>query len=612
MTAWVSNSNQHPAPFMAASKHPFPVDSVSQLAALTPASGVMIETTGYSSKGDGGHGVYLAMTAAEYGITPDEQGAAFTAANGNVWVLQPYNGQYRGEQFGCDGVTDDAAAISAAISRVNALGGGEIVVSKLALNSQITILNKVTLNLLNGIIKPLSDVDLVAVRPGGKLKNFYFDNRVATTGVAYTKDVAKLVPTSNTQGRMYQEWLQNGVILLDAGAGNGAGVAIDASTYYVMEMRASNVVVWRGQEGVKLIAGTTGQWITHCTFANFHLTDNVYHVYTEEDVSGNVWVGGATEKNTYGSFHISGGGNQFLMTIQDGPAVTIARDANDGCDANYFNHVSGTDMPQLSDGGHNTRIVGRGFEYFDGLMIRGYRNDARANIQSGGRQEFIDMMLCGPDPRWTQSTTGTGTIVAGSGQFGIAAGFEQNLAYTQLTLAADNDTAKLDFNGVKPWATGRNPTLHLTVGEASVNALVEAGFYGDANNYVLIKFDGTGTAAGTGSGKWAVETCVGGVKTTQVIAASAGTNRINLFTLKVTDTSVKIWYGEWNIANGGSSGQLSKWAQAIESTDPEYEITTNIPAQVAMEQRIYAEADGGSASCKVFDVQYKGSRKEYR
>ena len=531
-------------------------------------------------------------------------------AGGNYWYIK-VDGTNTVYQWGATGSGDDYDEITAALTFMSS-NTGVLYGDTHTVNTTIVIPGNVTLDLRNGSFIPGSDIDVVQIRQGAQLRNVKADMRSATTGFAYTSQYITFSPTNNVQGRLYLEWLNNIDVLLDIGAGNGDGITIDASTYYVMELRATNVAVWRGNSGVNLIAGTTGQWITHCSFVNFHLTDNFYHVYTEEDVSGNIFVGGATEKNTYGSFHISGGGNKFLMTIQDGPNITIARDANDGCDANYFHQVSGVDLPTITDEGHNTRIIGRGYEYFDGAMITGYRNDWRGNIRSGGRQEFVDMMLAGPDPLWTQSTTGTGSIVAASGQFGIASGFEQNIAYTQMTLAADNDTATLDLNGVKPWATGRRPTIHATVGEASTNTLAEIGLYNDANNYILIKFDGTGTGGATGSGNWHVETCSSGTATTQTMTGSAGTNRVTLFTLKITDTSIKIWYGEWNISNGGSSGQLSKWAQIIESTDPDYEITTNIPSQVAMEQRIYAEADGGSASYKVFDIQYRGNRKEFR
>lgn len=544
-------------------------------------------------------------------ILSDLQSGYFVNASGIRYSFEPHQ-RLTFFAFGAhdDESTDDYAVITAALAYMSLIGGGTIHGFKHVVSATVVIPNLVTVDLHGGSLIPSSDINVLSIRPGGLFTNSSYDYRAATLGFSFTSQAITLSPTTNTQGRLYQKWLENIVGIHDVGA-YGEGVTIDASTYYVMEMRAANVAIWRGNKAVNLIAGL-GVWITHCTFANFNLTDNIYHVYTEEDVSGNTFVGGATEKNTYGQFHISGGGNKFLMTIQDGPDITIARDSNDGCDSNYFCQVSGVDLITLMDGGSNTRIIGRGYEYFDGRVITGYRSDKRANVRSGGEDEFIDMMMFAPDPRWTQAVTGTGAITSGSAEFGIASGFEQNATYTQLTLAADNDTAKLDSNGIKPWATGKRPTLHVTTGEASTYALVEIGFYADANNYILIKFDGTGTGGATGSGNWSVETCVGGTSTSQVMTGSAGANRINLFTLRITDTSIKIWYGEWNINNSGSSGQLSKWAQIIESVDPDYEITTNIPEEVAMEQRIYAEADGGAASVKIFDIQYLGTYKEFR
>lgn len=98
-TAWISEGQLLSTSFSATA---FPV-------------GTVLTTGGYHSVGDGGHGKYHVVAAADYVGTPDEQGAAFTDAAGNIVVLMiSYKPTLR--QFGAvgDGVTDDSAAVQAA------------------------------------------------------------------------------------------------------------------------------------------------------------------------------------------------------------------------------------------------------------------------------------------------------------------------------------------------------------------------------------------------------------------------------------------------------------------------------------------------------------------
>ena len=67
---------------------PISVVDIDELKLLSSASGDVIDTEGYSSSNDGGGHRYLVLTAAEYGLTPDEEAVAFTIANGNIAVAQ--------------------------------------------------------------------------------------------------------------------------------------------------------------------------------------------------------------------------------------------------------------------------------------------------------------------------------------------------------------------------------------------------------------------------------------------------------------------------------------------------------------------------------------------
>lgn len=91
-------------------------DTVADLVASSPSAGVLVETKGYTTAGDGGGATYLSVTSGAFGGTPDEQGD-HTVANGNVAVIQ-VGDSINIEQYGAvgDGAADDFNALSKAIA----------------------------------------------------------------------------------------------------------------------------------------------------------------------------------------------------------------------------------------------------------------------------------------------------------------------------------------------------------------------------------------------------------------------------------------------------------------------------------------------------------------
>lgn len=80
--------------------------------AITDPQALHIKTAGYNDTGDGGGGLYKRVAS-----EPAHEGKV-QSADGTWWELVPQNGGFLAEQFGAlnDGVTDDYAAISAAIA----------------------------------------------------------------------------------------------------------------------------------------------------------------------------------------------------------------------------------------------------------------------------------------------------------------------------------------------------------------------------------------------------------------------------------------------------------------------------------------------------------------
>lgn len=106
-----------------------PVDGVTYV----PDSGQSVYLTSYytsipfaSPQGGGGH--FRVMTLAEYALTPDEQGAAFTI--GGFAFVRDISGGASVKDFGAtgDGVTDDTASVQAAIDAVRDVRGGIVFV----------------------------------------------------------------------------------------------------------------------------------------------------------------------------------------------------------------------------------------------------------------------------------------------------------------------------------------------------------------------------------------------------------------------------------------------------------------------------------------------------
>jgi len=109
------------------------------LVAASLTAGQLTSTKGYYAAGDQGGATYLIKTAVDYAGTPDGYGD-HTLAGGTIAVLQT-EGSVNARQFGAvgDGVTDDTAAIQAAIDAAASSGSSVILPSGTYSISYVTL-----------------------------------------------------------------------------------------------------------------------------------------------------------------------------------------------------------------------------------------------------------------------------------------------------------------------------------------------------------------------------------------------------------------------------------------------------------------------------------------
>jgi hypothetical protein len=484
-----------------------------------------------------------------------------------------------------DGVVDDSAAFIAAILAVQTAGGGTVKIPNRGpykINSQITIPNGVVLDGNYSQIRCSNNIDLIVINAGGSLRNadIYLVSQPSYSSVAIT-----LLPTGNTQGDRFVHWAENVIVQFAAnGVGTGTGFKLDASEYYIQLTRAYNLSVRYGEKGIWMTGGD--EPLEYCNgnvIDTIVLMDPTYSFYIEGASNGNSFDNIVIEANTGSTVYCEGGRNVFSGIAWDQVPIIVSGDGN------KFDVQQTTPYGvDITDTGEDNVATAAGSIYTSGISTNNL-NDWRNNVYAPGKIEFHDMMLGGYDPRWTETTSGTGAIAFGSANFGNTTALQFS-PYIQLS-ANNSGTAVLDFNGNGFVKLTQKPVVHFTNFTTNTDGRLvwKTGLYTDANNYILAIQD-FGTYA---DDDIRLVVSNAGTSTTQSISTAAF-NRITFATMIMSPTSVELRVGQYNQGTGGSDSYVSRGTIAIQQPTNyggggSATVTSNIPTSSALEPYIYME-----------------------
>jgi hypothetical protein len=469
-----------------------------------------------------------------------------------------------------DGVTDDAAAIQAA---VNELGTGRIVFdgnSTYAIGSTVTIPQGVFVDAQWATIKPTSDIGCFVLRQGSQLK----DVRVDVTALTYTKAAVTLSPTTNVRGGEWpQPWVDGlNVEFTGPSPTDGTALKFDATSYYIQETIIDNVVVYFGNQAVSLTAGA-GEYCNG-NYIKVIAHDSVYAIY--EDDAG----GGPVAGNVY---ELIAENNANNCEVQLNETATVNGALWDRAVLTFkgdYNRVfSGTGLvnDNLTDEGEFNSIQGKDVEYYYNKRSKQLYSDNRSNLRLRGWGEYADDFMTGKLGNSTMvvdSTSGSGTVVFDPQDYGGANKKWVGMRVRLTTGATSGDSMWMRWSDSGLMA-GHDPVYFCTAHiQETADALHEFGFYNDSNNYILYRTD---VSAGTITPR----VKAGGTETVGT-PISVTFNQIFWFRIVVTNTSVKFAVG--NYATGSNNV-----GDGIYNLGNEETITTNIPTALKLMPRTYIE-----------------------
>ncbi len=575
--------------------------ALQMIASSTIVAGDFIITSGYNANGDGGDNTYFARatTGGPY------NGGSLIASVGDPSIeflgLFP-KGIINIVQFGAVEGLDNSLETQAAIDFINSTSdGGELESGGInpSFNSTITIKNGVVFNVLHTVIRPLSDINIIAVNPGGQLKGA----RILTTGIVFSGDCVTLVPTSNTQGSRFIPWLDNVNIELAQGAGFGTGIAYDGTSFFLQLTTANDVVIRHGDTAVRG-RGTNNstQYVNGNVINGLVVRAAINSFDLDEFTNGNTFNGMMIEAQASpqnSKILIAGGRNRFSGIAFDQVPIIVSGDGND-LSALVQNTVFGAD---ITDTGRDNRAGSSGSRQYDHTSINS-RNDQRHDIFGNGLIEFRDMIRGQRDPLWTLTQQGAGAAPFATANFGAATGNIQFFPYLDMNTTGGvvTDFVQLDFGGNGFVRVPNRPTVHFTNHTLNSDGRIiwQIGLFDDVNNYIILTQDFNQF----GDDDIRLECRRGGTSSFASMATSAF-DRITFATIEVVSTTeVNAFVGQYVNTSTSDSGKVGRGINEMRISGLSATVTNNIPGSVDLQPFVRVEqGTGNAASMALIDYQ---------
>jgi len=427
-----------------------------------------------------------------------------------------------------------------------------------------------------GGLLPTADQDMVIVGRENYLRNMVL-RPLNFSG--YTKTACILRHTVAWQGNQSDlTSLQN--IKIDMADDEGRGVYFDAVTNgYIQYVRVSDLSIERGNIGLEMDG--TGN------YCNGNLLHNLVFFDCNTSIKmttagGNMFSNVMVEKNNYTSkIELIGSGKNIFTGMQwDDPTTDL--DANSHDNTFLVQQSSPYMSSRIDEGNGNRSLFGGGEQV--GNMSFARSNDRRNHYSDLGSLEFIDDIVGGLSPYWTQSLAAGTSITYASG-FAGAASPNQFLRYANLNTAASGE-ARLDFNDRMLVTDKHRVNIHKIFRvDQSTTGVFQTGLVDNTGNYgIYMEVD----YATHGDYNVRLITNNNGTKTTTDCGSPISFQRWFYTTTYVRDGSVIFRLGAYNQAAGNDSGRVGRGSRAAWETGKLYSIgsfthTTNIPVDAGMQ-----------------------------
>lgn len=252
------------------------VNTIADLRALTKTDLTILLVLGYYARGDGGGGIYVVN--ASDGSSADNGGSIIVDASGRRWFLQTWNNEYYVEQFGAkgDGVTDDAAAINAAINALPNRGGTVRLRAKTyAVGSTINIGNG---NASTGVASTKTGVRLIGCGGGTNFFGTVPTILQAKDNGSSTPYIQNLLSVNGPIDSVYLEGFKIYCLGANSSPTTGSLVRVGLFMTSFTSSTVKNVTVtFHTNQGLYILGGSgpTGCYNTHNEFHQVNCTSTI-------------------------------------------------------------------------------------------------------------------------------------------------------------------------------------------------------------------------------------------------------------------------------------------------------------------------------------------------